>query len=294
MPVTKTGVAAKASAWALLQTVEQMLLSQGIKPAELHEPVLELIRYLAANPLDGETRLALVNLLSVQVTGTYGVPVTVVATMTLASEEIALVNARELTGIVKSAPEFEDIMPFYEAAVSWLSRQSPFVLGRTALPAALVTIPPDDVISALTKLIDHAGSQLADGNDIKFIEQLMAVAVATAPHSSNPDVDLVLIRHVADAYALSGRVQRARDLAEMLLLLSSGESPKRARMAWYGFADILPAPSQRARSACRPGMRPRLRRRSQHRASLVRNPWAAALAARSQHDVRSSIVVAAG
>jgi hypothetical protein len=238
MPVVKTGIAAKASAWALLRTVEQLLLSRGIKPAELHEPVLELIRYLAANPLDGETRLALVNLLSVQVTGTYGVPVTAVATIALAHEEVTLVDARELTGIVRPVPEFEDIKPFYKAATSWLSRQSPFVLGRTALPAELLTIPADDAISAIAKLIDHAGSKLADGTDVKFIEQLMAVAVATAPHSSNPDVDLVLIRHVAGAYALSGWVQRARDLAETLLLLSPAESLKRARMAWYGFADI--------------------------------------------------------
>ncbi len=87
-------------------------------------------------------------------------------------------------------------------------------------------------------MIDYAGSRLVDETDVNFIEQLLTVAVATAPHSSNPDVDLVLIRHVAGAYALAGRVQRARDFAENLLLLSIGRSLKRIRMAWYGFADI--------------------------------------------------------
>jgi hypothetical protein len=87
-------------------------------------------------------------------------------------------------------------------------------------------------------MIDYVGSRLIDETDFNFIEQLLAVAVATTPHSSNPDIDLILIRHVAGAYALAGRVQRARDFAENLLLLSAGRGPKRIRMAWYGFADI--------------------------------------------------------
>ena len=213
MPVVKTGLAAKPSAWALLRTVEQLLLSRnesgglGIKPAALHTPVLELIRYLAANPLDGETRLALVKLLSVQLTGTYGVPVAAAATITLTQNDTTIVDGRELTGIVKPDPEFERIKPFFEAALTWLDSQSPVVLGRTVLPAELLTVPADDIISAMTRLIDYAGTRLVDETDMKFIEQLMPVAVATVPHSSNPDVDLVLIRHVAGACALAGRVQ---------------------------------------------------------------------------------------
>ena len=240
----KTGPAAKPSAWALLRTVEQLLLSRneagglGIDPVGLQIPVLELIHYLAANPIDGETRLALAKLLSVQVTGTYGVPILALATIALAEQGTTIVDSPELTGILKRVVDFEDIKPFYRAATLWLSRETPVVLGRTVLPAELLTIPADDAISAITRMIDYAGSRLVDETDVNFIEQLLTVAVATAPHSSNPDVDLVLIRHVAGAYALAGRVQRARDFAENLLLLSIGRSLKRIRMAWYGFADI--------------------------------------------------------
>jgi hypothetical protein len=149
-----------------------------------------------------------------------------------------VVDSPELTGILRPVPEFDDIKPFFQGAIEWLSRESPVFLGRAVLPAKLLSMPADDAISALTKMIDYAGSRLVDETDFKFIEQLLAVAVATVPHSSNPDVDLVLIRHVAGAYALAGRVQRARDFAENLLLLSVGRGSKRIRMAWYGFADI--------------------------------------------------------
>jgi hypothetical protein len=243
-PVERTGPTAKPSAWVLLRIVEQLLLSRnevgglGIDPAKLQEPVLELIHYLAANPVDGETRLALAKLLSVQMTGTYGMPIIALATIALAEHGSTIVDSSELAGILKPVPEFEDIKPFFQEAISWLGRETPIVLGRTVLPAELLTVPADDVVSVLTKFIDYTGSRLVDDTDFNFIEQLLAVAVATAPHSSKPDVDLILIRHVAGAYAIAGRVQRARDFAENLLLLSVGTNPKRIRMAWFGFADI--------------------------------------------------------
>jgi hypothetical protein len=173
LPVKKTGPAAKPSAWALLRTVEQLLLSRnesgglGIDPVGLQIPVLELIHYLAANPVDGETRLALAKLLSFQVTGTYGVPVIALATIALAEHEPTIVDSPELTGILKPVPEFENIKPFYQAATLWLSRETPVVLGRTVLPAELLTIPADDAISAITKMIDYAGSRLVDETDFQ-------------------------------------------------------------------------------------------------------------------------------
>jgi hypothetical protein len=71
--------------------------------------------------------------------------------------------------------------------------------GHPPLPAELLTIPADDAISAIAKMIDYAGSRLVDETDFNFIEKLLTVAVATAPHSSNPDVDL---RHVNPLDAL--------------------------------------------------------------------------------------------
>ena len=47
---------------------------------------MHVVRYLADNPADGETRIALAKLLSVQVTGSYGLPVIAAATLNLAQQ----------------------------------------------------------------------------------------------------------------------------------------------------------------------------------------------------------------
>src|SRR5690606_27338007 len=121
---------------------------------------------------------------------------------------------------------------FFKAAMQWLAAQGMIVLGRTTLPQALVAEQDvDRHIYVLSRMIEHDGHALKADSDITHLEKLLAVAVATAPHTSTPNIDLVLTRLVAGMYVNIGRVQRARDLAENLLQVA-GDDPLRSRIAW--------------------------------------------------------------
>ncbi|WP_146770283.1 hypothetical protein [Mesorhizobium hawassense] len=243
MTLELTGGNAQRSAWALLHAIEQLLIRRdedgglGIDPADLDRPVNALLGYLARNPADGETRQALAKLLSVKVTGTYGLPVIATATLKLVQATPAPTgNAPRLRARGQADYE-ESLMPFLKSALQWLADQRVVALGRTTLPAALLNGQADTLINGLSGLIEHVSQGLRDASDIDYIQKLLAIAVATAPHTSAPNIDLMLIRLVGGAYVTAGRVQHARNLAEHGLQVA-GDDPLRSRIAWYGFADI--------------------------------------------------------
>lgn len=245
MSLELSGGFAKQSAWALLHAIEQLLIRRnedgelGIDPADLNKPILALVCYLAQNPSDGETRVALARLLSVQVTGSYGLPVIAAATLKLAQEMPApAARPAPARQRIIDESEFDEIGPFLRVAMEWLAAQGMVILGRTALPKTLVAGQPvDRHIYVLSRMIEHVGQALKDESDITYLEKLLAVATATAPHTNTPNFDLVLIRLVAGIYINVGRVQHARDLAENALQIA-GDDSLRSRIAWYGFADI--------------------------------------------------------
>ncbi|QOF72459.1 hypothetical protein IG197_05110 [Aminobacter sp. SR38] len=243
MALELTGEHAQRSAWALLHAVEQLLIRRdqhgglGIDPADLDLPVNALLGYLASSPADGETRQALAKLLSVKVTGTYGLPMIAAATLKLV--QAAPAPTSNSTGLrARGQADYEEsLMPFLKSALQWLADQGVVVLGRTTLPGPLLNGQADALMLGLSGLIERVSQGLRDGSDIDYIQKLLAIAVATAPHTSTPNIDLVLIRLVGGAYVTAGRVQHARDLAEHGLQVAGGE-PLRSRIAWYGFADI--------------------------------------------------------
>jgi hypothetical protein len=238
-----TGEHAQRSAWALLHAIEQLLIRRdehgglGIDPADLDQPVNSLLRYLAHNPADGETRQALAKLLSVRVTGTYGLPV--IATATLKLLQAAPAPTGGLTSLrARGKADYDEIlMPFLKSALLWLADQRIVVLGRTTLPASLLNGQADTLIYGLSRMIEHVGQGLRDDSDIDYLQKLLAIAVGTAQHTSTPNIDLMLVRLVAGAFVHAGRVQHARNLAELGLQIA-GDDPLRSRIAWYGFADV--------------------------------------------------------
>lgn len=243
MTLELTGEHAQRSAWALLHAIEQLLIRRdehgglGIDPADLDRPVRALLGYLALNPADGETRHALAKLLSVKVTGTYGLPVIATATLNLVQAAPAPTGNSTRLQTRGQVDYEESLMPFLKSALQWLADQGVVVLGRTTLPAALLNGQADVLMNGLSALIEHVSQGLRDGSDIDYIQKLLAIAVATAPHTSAPNIDLMLIRLVGGAYVSAGRVQHARNLAEHGLQVA-GDDPLRSRIAWYGFADI--------------------------------------------------------
>lgn len=243
MTLELKGQHAQRSAWALLHAIEQLLIRRdehgglGIDPADLDRPVNSLLRYLACNPADGETRQALAKLLSVKVTGTYGLPVIATATLNLVQAAPAPTSGSTKLQAGEQADYEEILAPFLKSALQWLADQGIVVLGRTALPPALLNGQADALVQGLSRLIEYVGQGLRDDSDIAYIEKLLVIAVGTAPHTRTPNIDLMLVRLVAGAYVHAGRVQHARNLAEHGLQVA-GEDPLRSRIAWYGFADI--------------------------------------------------------
>jgi len=241
--VVLEGPSARQSAWVLLEVIEQLLIRRddkgqlAIAPKDMRGPILTLVRYLANNPGDGGTRLAVCKLLSVQLTGTYGLPVIAAATLNLLEVTPRKIAADRHDYPLTARPDFDDIKPFFKAALTWLSDQKFVLLGRTPLPATLITGSPDELLATIIRMIEHAGNRLSDETDFDFIEKLLAVGSGLVPHTTTPNADLILISLVGDMYVLAGRVQKARDLAELALQLA-GNNPARMRLAWYAFSDI--------------------------------------------------------
>ena len=137
-----------------MHAVEQLLIRRnkdgelGIDPSNLGEPIMRVVRYLAHNPADGETRVALAKLLSAQVTGSYGLPVIAAAMLKLAQETPVPLAQNLVTqqGAVGES-DFDDIAPFVVGAMQWLAQQSIVIPGRTVLPETLITAPADGLSS---------------------------------------------------------------------------------------------------------------------------------------------------
>ena len=242
MPIEVTGNLARRSAWVLLQSIEQLLLQRTeggalvVEPAELEQPVLELVRYLSQNPGDGLTRSGLTKLLSVQVSGSFGLPLIATAALNLAKKTIPVRESSQVETQPSANPD-DVLRAFFTTAIPWLDSQSPVVLGRLTLPAELFTAPPNELLVLLTNLLQYTGNRLVDDIDISFLEKQLILGVSIAPHSSTPDAALTLIGLAAGKLALAGHSQRARDLAEHVLQ-AAGNGSRRARLAWFTFADI--------------------------------------------------------
>ena len=127
--------------------------------------------------------------------------------------------------------------PFLRAAFDWMKTEEPFVIGRTVFPASLLSEPADDVVSAIASYLTYAPADAQDEQDDQATLTWLALGAAVAPHTSDPDYDLRLIRLAAGKLASAGAVQLARDLAEQALLSGVG-SARRRRLGWFAMADV--------------------------------------------------------
>jgi hypothetical protein len=125
--------------------------------------------------------------------------------------------------------------PFLRSAFEWLKGEEPLVVGRTVLPKELVTEPADEVLSAITQFLSLA--PLNSREDAADLQLWLTFAASVAPHSSDPDFDLRLIRLVSERLVGAGYSQLARDLAEQAVLNSTG-TPRRRRLGWFTMAEV--------------------------------------------------------
>jgi hypothetical protein len=231
----------RQDAGLLLETVEGVLLSRGpdgdlpIEPEQLKGLIKHVISYLSAHPSDGSTRLRLTDLLSAASSGRVGLVLIASATLDFAQRPIAARKKERVRGL--SASELEKKKTFIENAFAWLDAESPLMPIGAILPVSLVTEAADEVLPAISEVLLGLGSRVADETDIRALLNWLTFGLALAPHGSDPDQDLELIRLAAARLTVAGRVQQARDLAEQALQSSQG-SPRRQRLGWLTMADI--------------------------------------------------------
>lgn len=225
--------------WAALEMLERGLLTRDPEcDNDMAAAVTgAAIRWLAAHPIDGWTRMRLVRLLSPEILGGItGAAVIAKVAMDFGQRELSL---RPMVAVEDRARacDLELLVPFFERALRRFSKEPAIILGRMRLPEEELPAPAEQVVAGLLRLIEHAGEQLSDRADEQMIENCLLVATAVAPLGKEPDADLVVLRSVAARFAIAGLNQRARDLAEQALNVA-GSDPHRTRIAWFTFGDI--------------------------------------------------------
>lgn len=222
-----------------LRSVEQLLIGRASDAGATVEDLvdkalLEVIRYLSCNPQDGVTRGDLITILSPAISGTRGLVRLAAAALELFHHGVEI---RSCAARAESSIAAQNLPEILEPVIAWLARRSPVAIGRCKLPAGLLTVPAETLIRPLERLIQSEAEGVGPSADHRAFETILFASVLIGQSSSNPCDDLHLLHLGAGKLARSGRVQRARDLAETGLQ-AAGESSDRARMAWYVFADV--------------------------------------------------------
>lgn len=228
----------------VLWSVRSLMLKEQVRRDErdyYRTPLQAAIRYLALHPGDGGIRSQLSRLISVDSCGDIGIPMIAATMLDIAEEGVRLATSdreahapdRDEGG--NGEPDEHEIQATIEKGLKWLGDLGAAEYGVTVLPAELVP-HPDETIRFLVRMILMSAPK---GEDVDpgFLEQLAMLVCAINPHaSSERNEDLRAMRLVAGNCALAGQFQRARDLAEQILMMGQGNA-LRQRLAWLGFAD---------------------------------------------------------
>ncbi len=239
MPIPTTPAQAERGERFLLRILEHILLLNGkdgalsLQSEYFQTAVVSLIERLAANPENQALRTGLSHLIQPSVTGTMGLALMASIVLNLASRPVRL-EKRRSPGKADANWLLEH-KSFLNVAFEWLESEGPIVIGRSKLPAPLLTEPAEEVVSAITDYLVH--SPLESDDAVTDHQKWLTLATSVTPHSSDPDFDLRLMRVVASKFASTGRTQLARDLVEQTLLNSTA-TPHRRRLGWFAMADI--------------------------------------------------------
>lgn len=204
-----------------------------ISEEQLCAGYLALVRRLAADPANQRLRADLERLVGPQVAGTTGLALAITAMRRLAQAPTRPRGER----LPPTPPVswLSDHESFFERAFDWLRGEAPLRPGHAPLPKELLTEDADVVVSAITNLLEAA--PLDSEEDIDAAFNMIALGTATHPHGETAYGDLVMMQLLGIKLATVGPQQRARNLAEEILLAGSGTSIRRRR-AWLAVADI--------------------------------------------------------
>ncbi|SDI08100.1 phage holin family protein [Variovorax sp. OV700] len=246
--ITTSDLYGRQATQIVLSSVRAMMLKEEVGREErdyYRAPLLASIRFMAQHPEDRGIRSALSTLLSVESCGDLGIPIIALTMLDIAGEGVRLALPE------KEAPEFglneaadnvevdEDaIVQAIERGLTWLNVQGAAEFGVTVLPAELMGPYPDLVVQYISRIILRIGAQQGEDVDLVYMERMVLLACAMCPYATKErNEDLRVMRLLASHCAIAGQFQRARNLAEQVLLMGQGNGSRR-RLAWLAFADV--------------------------------------------------------
>ena len=200
---------------------------------QLHAAYLALIRRLAVDPENLRLRVDIERLVSPQVAGTTGLALAMSTMLRLSQVAI---RPRDSRPPPHTSPSwFSDHESFCTRAFDWLHAEAPIRIGRAQLPKELLTEDADIVVSAVTRFLEVV--PMDSEEDVEAAFNWLTLGASVHPHGTSAYGDLVLIQILGNKLATQGSQQRARNLAEEILL-AGADTPTRRRRAWLGAADI--------------------------------------------------------
>ena len=242
--ITTSDLYGRQATQVVLWSVRSLMLKEQVRRNDrdyYRAPLQAAIRFLALHPEDGSIRSQLSRLLSVDSCGDIGIPMVATTMLDIAEDGVRLATFDEEAhtpdgdkgGSVE--PDESEIRASIESGLKWLGAHGAAEYGVTVLPAELVP-HPDKTIRYLVRMILMSAPKGEDV-DLRFLELLAMLVCAISPHAvSERDEDLRALRLVAGNCAVAGQFQRARNLAEQILVIGQGNA-LRQRLAWLGFAD---------------------------------------------------------
>jgi hypothetical protein len=239
--ITSSEVYGRQATQVLLYSIRAMMLRELV-PKEERDYYRKLLhsafQFLARFPADDGIRSNITSLLSVEACGDQGVPLIAVTMLDLAERGVERPAPETVPGKSKADLPTEEVTTSLANAIRWMGERGGGELGVTVIPRELIVAPPDDVVNALGQLVQRASGHLGEVADLDFTENLVFIACAVCPYATRErDDDIRLMRFLASQFATVGQFQRARDIAEQILLMGQ-TSPLRQRLAWAAFADI--------------------------------------------------------
>lgn len=227
----------------LLGALQRMFLLE-IRPAEgldaYKVPLLFIMRYLGRHPEEASLRARLALALSVESAGAVGLPV--LASLAIDVAGLGAQLKEDVAQALEPAPE-EELTAFLVLAYQWMGEQPVIELGVTRLPAEIVGGNARRLIVTLERLMQYGARNQDAPDDLKALQDWAYIVCLLHPYAPERSADLDALRLLAAKLSLQGQPQRARDVAEQMLILA-GASAERQRLAWGNYADIY----QRTRS----------------------------------------------
>ena len=223
----------------LVQTLESIFIHappDGQLPTsdpQLQAVYLALIRRLAADPGNQRLRVDIERLVSPQIAGTTGLALAMSSMLRLA--QVAIQPRPSRPPQRPSASWFSDHDSFCKRALDWLHAEAPIRIGLAQLPRDLLTEDADTVVSAVTSLLQSV--PMDSEEDVTTAFNMLALGTVVHSHGTTPYEDLVIMQILGNRLATQGAQQRARNLAEEILL-AGADTPVRRRRAWLAVADI--------------------------------------------------------